>query len=64
MFILNTIADFKQMIGKEPYYGSPILPYSQVEDFQYLSSYFDSKRVANVGPASTFANKNVVTVYN
>ena len=35
---INTINDFKRIIRHEPYYGNPILPYSQEEDFEELKN--------------------------
>ena len=55
---INNINDFKQIIGNEPHYGSPILPYSQEEDFKELSKYFEGKTVAIVGPAPDLIGQN------
>tara|TARA_B100001093_G_C26852721_1_gene1025885 strand:+ start:1098 stop:1847 length:750 start_codon:yes stop_codon:yes gene_type:complete len=49
---INTMNEFKKIIGHEPYYGNPILPYSQENDFEELKNYFKDKTVAIVGPAS------------
>ncbi len=55
---INTINDFKRIIRHEPYYGNPILPYSQEEDFEELKKYFKDKTVAIVGPAPDLVGQN------
>ncbi len=55
---INTINDFKKIIAHEPHYGSPILPYSQEEDFKELSKYFEGKTVAIVGPSPSLIGQN------
>ena len=55
---INTINDFKKIIAHEPHYGSPILPYSQEEDFKKLDELFKNKRVAIVGPSPSLIGKN------
>jgi len=55
---INNINDFKKIIGNEPHYGSPILPYSQENDFKELNKYFEGKTVAIVGPAPSLIGKN------
>ena len=52
------IQEFKQMIGKEPHSGIPILPYTQEENFKELEEYFKGKSVAIVGPAPELIGKN------
>ena len=43
---INNINDFNNIIKHEPYYGNPILPYSQDNDFKELYDYFKNKTVA------------------
>ena len=39
------IQEFKQMIGKEPHSGIPILPYTQEENFKELEEYFKGRKI-------------------
>jgi hypothetical protein len=55
---INTIDDFRRIIAREPHYGSPVLPYSQEEDFKELDELFKNKRVAIVGPSPSLIGKN------
>lgn len=55
---INTINDFKKIIAHEPYFGTPILPYSQEGDFKELNKFFHGKRVAIVGPAPDLIGQN------
>jgi hypothetical protein len=55
---INNIQEFKQIIGHEPYSGSPILPYSQEEDFKELEEYFKGKSVAIVAPSPDLIGQN------
>tara|TARA_B100000003_G_scaffold128388_2_gene115081 strand:+ start:3642 stop:4400 length:759 start_codon:yes stop_codon:yes gene_type:complete len=48
---IKNIVEFKRIIAHEPHSGSPILPYSQENDFKELAEYFKGKSVAIVGPA-------------
>ena len=42
---IDSVDDFKKIIAHEPHYGSPILPYSQEEDFKKLDELFKNKKV-------------------
>ena len=55
---IKGIQEFKEIIGHEPCYGYPILPYSQEEDFKELEEYFKGKSVAIVGPAPDLIGQN------
>jgi hypothetical protein len=55
---IKGIQEFKEIIGHEPCYGYPILPYSQEEDFKELAEYFKGKSVAIVGPAPDLIGQN------
>ena len=55
---INNIDEFKKIIGKEPYYGSPKLPFNQEEDYNQLNEFFKNKSVAIVGPAPDLISKN------
>ena len=56
--IINNMNDFKKIIAHEPHYGSPILPYSQNDDFKELNNFFEGKRVAIVGPSPSLIGQN------
>tara|TARA_A100001015_G_C15041108_1_gene739725 strand:+ start:4064 stop:4831 length:768 start_codon:yes stop_codon:yes gene_type:complete len=55
---MNDMSDFKRIIGHEPYYGTPLLPYSQENDFIELNKFFYGKTVAIVGPAPDLIGQN------
>lgn len=55
---IKNIEEFKRIIAHEPYSGSPILPYSQENDFKELAEYFKGKSVAIVGPAPDLIGQN------
>ena len=58
LFVINILEEFKNIIRHEPYYGTPILPYSQKEDFEELKEFFNNKTVAIVGPAADLIGQN------
>lgn len=55
---IDSVDDFKKIIAHEPHYGSPILPYSQEEDFKKLDELFKNKKVAIVGPSPSLIGKH------
>ena len=56
--IINNLDEFKNIINHEPYYGIPILPINQEDDFNELYEYFNNKTVAIVGPSSILEEQN------
>jgi len=57
-YSINTLDEFKKIINHEPYYGTPILPINQEDDFKELYEYFNNKTVAIIGPSSILENQN------
>jgi len=57
-YTINNFDEFKKIINHEPYYGEPILPYTQNDDINELNDYFNNKSVCIVGPAPNLIDKN------
>ena len=55
---IQTLEEFKKIIAHEPCYGTPLLPYSQEEDFKELKEYFKGKSVAIVAPSNMLIGQN------
>lgn len=57
-YTIRTNEEFISFIAHEPFYGTPMLPYSQDADFEELNHFFKNKSVAIVGPAPELIGQN------